>query len=163
MKPICRSWPTTGQGAPSPSHPSLCPTMTGRFCAKASDKKKYGPVFITMAWEIPQLEKVNYELWTSSEDHNGAEFKRDFQEVVDLIERTNFRPRYFIYDGDAQGCTRPGLTCQTNVFLMISTAPQTLMASWVKDKRRGHRQRKFKANVHLEGSDRWSHCEWWEE
>ena len=72
----------------------------------------YGPVYITMAWEVPQLEKVNYELWTSSEDHNGAEFKRDFQEVaLDLIEKTNFRPRYFIYDGDAQGCTRPGVTC----------------------------------------------------
>ncbi len=78
----------------------------------------YGPVYITMAWEVPQLEKVNYELWTSSEDHNGAEFKRDFQEVaLDLIEKTNFRPRYFIYDGDAQGCTRPGVTCRDQCIL----------------------------------------------
>ena len=34
----------------------------------------------------PQLEKVNYELWTSSEDHNGAEFKGISGVALDLIE-----------------------------------------------------------------------------
>ena len=44
-------------------------------------------------------------MWTSSEDHNGAEFKRDFQELaVELRESTTFKPRYFIYDGIYQDC-----------------------------------------------------------
>lgn len=63
------------------------------------------PTFITMSWDIAQRKEVNYEIWTSSEDHNGAEFKRDFQELaVDLSPYTNFRPRYFIYDGAYRGC-----------------------------------------------------------
>ena len=82
------------------------------------DEDKYGPVFITMAWEVPQLETVDYEIWTSSEDHNGAEFKRDFQEVaLDLIDKTNFRPRFFIYDGVRQGCMRAGVTCSNQCIM----------------------------------------------
>jgi len=61
--------------------------------------------FITMAWDLPQRSDVSYEMWTSSEDHNGAEFKRDFQEVaVQLRDSTTFKPRYFIYDGVYQDC-----------------------------------------------------------
>merc|ERR1711988_731606 len=82
------------------------------------EEKTGGGVFITMAWEVPQLEEVDYEIWTSSEDHNGAEFKRDFQEVaLDLIDNTNFRPRYFIYDGEQQGCMRPGVTCSNQCIM----------------------------------------------
>ena len=63
------------------------------------------PTFITMSWDIAQRKEVNYEIWTSSEDHNGAEFKRDFQELaIDLSPNTNFRPRFFIYDGEYRGC-----------------------------------------------------------
>lgn len=61
--------------------------------------------FVTMAWDLPQRSSVSYEMWTSSEDHNGAEFKRDFQELaVELRESTTFKPRYFIYDGIYQDC-----------------------------------------------------------
>jgi hypothetical protein len=82
------------------------------------EEKSGGGVFITMAWEVPQLEEVDYEIWTSSEDHNGAEFKRDFQEVaLDLIDNTNFRPRYFIYDGEQQGCMRSGITCSNQCIM----------------------------------------------
>lgn len=76
-----------------------------------------GPTYITMSWDVVQRTEVNYELWTSSEDHNGAEFKRDFQDLaIDLSSHTSFRPRYFIYKGSDSGCLggRCGSLCILN-------------------------------------------------
>jgi hypothetical protein len=58
-----------------------------------------------MAWDIKARKTVDYELWTSCEDSNGAEFKRDFQETaLKLIDVAHFTPRYYIYDGIALQC-----------------------------------------------------------
>ena len=106
-------------------------------------------VYITILYR-----QVNYELWTSSEDHNGAEFKRNFQEVaLDLIERTNFRPRYFIYDGD-EGCTRPGVTCTNQCILGDKYCAPEPDGQLMKNQVVLTSSKKFEANVHLEGSDR---------
>ena len=50
-------------------------------------------------------DRVDYELWTSCEDSNGAEFKRDFMETaLKLINAADFTPKYYIYDGHALQC-----------------------------------------------------------
>ena len=60
---------------------------------------------IRMAWDLKTRDKVNYELWTSCEDSNGAEFKRDFMETaLKLIDVADFTPRYYVYDGHALQC-----------------------------------------------------------
>ena len=62
-------------------------------------------VQVRMAWDLKTRDRVNYELWTSCEDSNGAEFKRDFMETaLKLSEATDFTPRYYIYDGHALQC-----------------------------------------------------------
>ena len=116
------------------------------------EESQYGPVFITMKYEVKQRDNVSYSLWTSCEDHNGAIFKRNFQEAaLELIERTNFRPRYFIYDGVRLGCTTDdcgnqcilgGKYCGPNGDLDQPSGADVVT------------ERKFKANVRLEGSDR---------
>ena len=35
------------------------------------------PLEVIMSWAIKQAKRVDYEFWTSCEDTNGAEFKRD--------------------------------------------------------------------------------------
>ena len=57
-------------------------------------------VQVRMAWDLKTRDRVEYELWTSCEDSNGAEFKRDFMETaLKLINVADFTPRYYIYDG----------------------------------------------------------------
>ena len=70
---------------------------------RKSDGKR--PLQVIMSWSIEQRKRANYELWSSCEDSNGAEFKRDFQETaLKLIEVADFTPRYYIYDGHALQC-----------------------------------------------------------
>ena len=58
-----------------------------------------------MAWDLKVQDRVDYELWTSCEDSNGAEFKRDFMETaLKLINAADFTPKYYIYDGHALQC-----------------------------------------------------------
>jgi hypothetical protein len=69
---------------------------------------------IKMQWDIKSKKVVDYELWTSAEDRYGSEFKRDFQETaLKLIEKTNFKPRYYIVDGWSSfwHCNRPQGRC----------------------------------------------------
>ena len=62
-------------------------------------------VQVRMAWDLKTRDRVEYELWTSCEDSNGAEFKRDFMETaLKLINVADFTPRYYIYDGHALQC-----------------------------------------------------------
>lgn len=63
------------------------------------------PTTVRMGWDIKHTDVVDYELWTSCEDSNGAEFKRDFQETaLKLIDVAAFTPHYYIYDGKALRC-----------------------------------------------------------
>jgi len=56
---------------------------------------------VSMSWDIPaDGDSVTWELWTSSEDWFGSEFKREFARVAtQLKDATVFEPHYFIYDG----------------------------------------------------------------
>jgi len=54
-----------------------------------------------MSWDIPSdSDHVSWELWTSSEDWFGSEFKREFSRIAKELEpSTEFEPHYFVYDG----------------------------------------------------------------
>jgi hypothetical protein len=54
-------------------------------------------VQVRMAWDLKVKDRVDYELWTSCEDSNGAEFKRDFMETaLKLIDVADFTPRFYM-------------------------------------------------------------------
>ena len=60
-----------------------------------------------MEWNLPLLARSTLELWTSSEDGAGSDFKLDFKETyMRLQEHLDFQPRYYIFDGHALKCDK---------------------------------------------------------
>lgn len=54
-------------------------------------------VQVRMAWDLKVKDRVEYELWTSCEDSNGAEFKRDFMETALKLINVNGQKNFFIF------------------------------------------------------------------
>ena len=54
-----------------------------------------------MEWDVPaDDDHVEWEMWTSSEDWYGAEFKLEFARVArELEDSTTFTPHYLHFDG----------------------------------------------------------------
>jgi hypothetical protein len=75
--------------------------LTDAQC-KAGEK----PV-VQMRWNIPQLKKVAFDLWTSSMLNADLFVKDTWAAVImpKLIDLTEFQPRYFVWDGNRTGCT----------------------------------------------------------
>jgi len=108
-----------------------------------SDKSKCGDnptgdfsgnsVFMSISWDVPSDDDtVTWEMWTSSEDWYGAEFKSEFSRVakdVDFEMSTHFTPHYLFADGHDWGCVGASNTNQcpdecTNNGLYCSEMPQ---------------------------------------
>ena len=58
-------------------------------------------VVLQMEWDVPaDDDHVEWEMWTSSEDWYGAEFKLEFARVArELEDSTTFTPHYLHFDG----------------------------------------------------------------
>lgn len=66
-------------------------------------------VIASLEWDLPHLLSVDFSLWSSS-DSDGA-FKKNFALLFSKLEgKAKFRPRYFLWDGAAWGCTS-GANC----------------------------------------------------
>jgi len=78
---------------------ALCNKSDKSQCNAAADYDQ--TVIVTLEWDVPaDDDHVDWEIWTSSEDWYGAEFKREFARVAkDLEDSTDFTPRYLIFDG----------------------------------------------------------------
>jgi len=63
-------------------------------------------VVLQMEWDVPaDDDHVKWEMWTSSEDWYGAEFKLEFARVAkELEDSTTFTPHYLHFDGTRWGC-----------------------------------------------------------
>eukprot|EP00939_MAST-03C_sp_MAST-3C-sp1_P005510 g5510.t1 len=83
---------------------ALCSKSDKSSCSVAADYTSF--VMVTMEWDVPSTDgHVDWEIWTSSEDWYGAEFKREFARVArELEESTDFTPHYYHYDGLESGC-----------------------------------------------------------
>jgi len=83
---------------------ALCSKADKSTCASTDDYDQV--VRISMEWDVPANDDhVDWEMWTSSEDWYGAEFKREFARVAkELEDASDFTPRYWIYDGVASNC-----------------------------------------------------------
>ena len=67
-------------------------------------------VMLQMQWSIPHPDgRVEWSLWTSSNDAYSREFKTVFGAVsTDLGSKAMFTPRYYILDGSDYGCDTAG-------------------------------------------------------
>jgi hypothetical protein len=73
----------------------------------------YGSVLVSLAWTMPHPDgRVEWSLWTSSNDPQSREFKTVFGAVAaDLADSVQFTPHFFILDGRLYGCTTEARRC----------------------------------------------------
>eukprot|EP01084_Bolivina_argentea_P179555 310264_1 len=85
----------------------------------------------TIKWGLPHPnDKVEWQFWTSSNDHNGSQFRRDFDSTAIVINQANdtvFTPHMYILNGSHWGCDTSGLPCKqqcTNSGRYCATDPE---------------------------------------
>merc|ERR1719295_1201107 len=77
----------------------------------------------TINWTVAEIEwglphdddRVEWELWTSSNDYLGSEFKHNFNTTAIMLDRANdtiFTPHMYILNGSHWGCPDDGLPCK---------------------------------------------------
>lgn len=77
------------------------------------DTMETGFVTVQMTWGLPHPDgRVEWSLWTSSNDPTSREMKQDWGVIVESLgEAAQFTPHYFILDGALSGCTTESLPC----------------------------------------------------
>jgi hypothetical protein len=70
-------------------------------------------VLMKMTWNIPNPDgRVEWRLWTSSNDQASVSFKQVFGTAVRALgSAAQFEPHYVIIDGTEAGCTAPSFPC----------------------------------------------------
>jgi hypothetical protein len=93
---------------PQSSADSLIACMDGAAPCSADDK-----VVLRMSWTLPAPDdRVEWSIWSTASDGDGAQFRENFMPLVSPLGSTvQFTPNYFIYNGEAWGCTAAGLPC----------------------------------------------------
>ncbi len=94
--------------------PSILITMeTGDDIKEALGDNYDDPVILTIKWSLPQPDgRVEWELWTSSNDPESRQFKSTFGESnKNLGEHAMFTPRYFVLSGESSGCLLEYINC----------------------------------------------------
>ncbi len=86
------------------------PHPDDKFC-------NFPPLFFTDAcpslW-AKQKRRVDYEIWTSSNDKDSVEFKKNFKQTaidLDKADDTVFTPLYYVLNGTEWGCDSADLRC----------------------------------------------------
>ena len=91
------------------------PTNIENMTYPAPDEMNY--VTADIQWGLPHINgKVKFDLWTSSDDHSGAEFIAAFEAAGIALSADNytvFKPHMFILNGSAFGCDQDNLPCET--------------------------------------------------
>eukprot|EP01083_Nonionella_stella_P156379 506351_1 len=70
----------------------------------------------TIQWGLPHDDdKVEWELWTSSNDYLGSQFKHNFNTTAIMLDKANdtiFTPHCYILNGSHWGCPLSDLPCK---------------------------------------------------
>jgi len=94
------------------SIPSMLITMDDGQLIKDSISNT-GYVTVQLTWGLPHPDgRVEWSLWTSSNDPASREMKQTWGPIVESIgAASRFEPHYFIYEGEYSGCTATGFPC----------------------------------------------------
>jgi len=95
--------------------PSVLITLADGAVLKSyvQDPNAIGSVLVSMSWTMPHPDgRVEWQLWTSSNDPQAREFKTIFGPVAAAIGPASyFEPHYFILPGAVYGCTQASRPC----------------------------------------------------